>query len=191
VLATRSWPPRLVTVPGLHGSEDGHWQSWLERQYPRSLRVEQADWEAPEIDAWSRAVASFLDDLRAPCVVAAHSFGCLATVQALVRHAENVVGVLLVAPASPCKFNIQDLNRNRLRVPSIVVASETDPWMTANEARQLAVSWGSSFVNLGDAGHVNVASGCGPLPRAKHLVDVLVQSAASLRFRDTNASAHH
>ena len=42
-----NWPPRLVTVPGLHGSEEAHWQTWLERQFAHSLRVEQADWEAP------------------------------------------------------------------------------------------------------------------------------------------------
>ncbi len=182
--ATRpTWPPRLVTVPGLHGSEDLHWQSWLERQYPRSLRVEQADCDTPEIDTWTRAVAQVFDDLNGPCVVAAHSFGCLAAVQALAHHAENVVGALLVAPASPDKFAIRALNRNRLRVPSIVIASESDPWMTLHEARQLATGWGSSFVNLGNAGHINVASGCGPLPRAKYLVDVLVRSAASARFR--------
>jgi predicted alpha/beta hydrolase family esterase len=186
-----SWPPRLVTVPGLHGSEDTHWQTWLERQYSRSLRVEQKDWAAPELDEWSRTVSQVFDGAPTACVVAAHSFGCLATVQALARHPGNVVGVLLVAPASPGKFNIeQALNGNRLPVPSIVVASESDPWVTIHEARKLASNWGSTFVNLGDAGHINVASGHGPLPRAKHLVDLLVHSAASVRFREPETFPH-
>ena len=54
---TRSiWPPRLVTVPGLHGSEGAHWQTWLERQFPRALRVEQTDWDAPDLAIWAQAV---------------------------------------------------------------------------------------------------------------------------------------
>jgi predicted alpha/beta hydrolase family esterase len=186
-----SWPPRLVTVPGLHGSEDAHWQTWLERQFSRSLRVEQKNWAAPELGEWSRTAKDVFDNISAPCVVAAHSFGCLATVQALAHHAGNVVGVLLVAPASPGKFEIeQTLNGNRLPVPSIVVASESDPWMAMPEARRLATNWGSSFVNLGDAGHVNVASGHGPLPRAKYLIDLLVHSAASIRFRALETLTH-
>jgi predicted alpha/beta hydrolase family esterase len=186
-----SWPPRLVTVPGLHGSEETHWQTWLERQFFRSLRVVQKDWAAPELGEWSRTARDVFDQVGAPCVVAAHSFGCLATVQALAHHAGNVVGVLLVAPASPAKFKIEHaLNGNRLPVPSIVVASESDPWMAIDEARRLATNWGSSFVNLGDAGHVNVASGHGPLPRAKHLVDLLVHSAASIRFREMETLTH-
>jgi uncharacterized protein len=186
-----SWPPRLVTVPGLHGSEETHWQTWLERQFSRSLRVEQRDWAAPELGEWARVARDVFDGVGGPCVVAAHSFGCLATVQALARHAGNVVGILLVAPASPAKFKIeQTLNGSRLPVPSIVVASESDPWMAIEEARRLATNWGSSFVNLGDAGHVNTASGHGPLPRAKHLVDLLVHSAASVRFRELETLSH-
>ena len=73
-----TWPPRLVTVPGLHGSEGAHWQSWLERQFARSLRVEQADWDAPEVALWAKSLRDLLARERGPFVLAAHSFGCLA-----------------------------------------------------------------------------------------------------------------
>ncbi|CAG9197620.1 alpha/beta hydrolase [Burkholderia vietnamiensis] len=56
-----AWPPRLVTVPGLHGSEGAHWQSWLERQFARSLRVEQADWDAPDLVRWAQSVRALLE----------------------------------------------------------------------------------------------------------------------------------
>lgn len=55
-----TWPPRLVTVPGLHGSEGAHWQTWLERQFARSLRVEQADWEAPDLAVWAKSLRDLL-----------------------------------------------------------------------------------------------------------------------------------
>src|SRR6478735_3410380 len=103
---TAPWPPRLVTVPGLHGSEGAHWQTWLERQYARSARVVQDDWDAPHLDTWANAVRALLANERGPVVIAAHSFGCLATAHALSKRdmVAEVAGVLFVAPASPDKF---------------------------------------------------------------------------------------
>ncbi|MFC0399629.1 RBBP9/YdeN family alpha/beta hydrolase [Paraburkholderia rhizosphaerae] len=187
---TSLWPPRLVTVPGLHGSEDAHWQTWLERQFARSLRVEQADWDAPNLDRWAHSVVESLAQLRGPFVLAAHSFGCLAAAHALQQRARransaDVVGVLFVAPASLRKFAFAgSFDAMRVGVPSILVGSETDPWMPLAGARELARRFGSAFVNLGDAGHINTAAGFGPWPRAKYFVDTLAHCAAPLRFRD-------
>ncbi|WP_322059031.1 alpha/beta hydrolase [Paraburkholderia sp. J63] len=181
------WPPRLVTVPGLHGSEGAHWQSWLERQFARSLRVEQDDWDAPDLALWSHALTRLLARERGPFLLAAHSFGCLVAAHAL-QHglvAADVAGVLLVAPASPEKFRFAGgFEARRLPVPSILVGSETDPWMPLEGAQRLAQQLGSAFVNLGDAGHVNTAAGFGPWPRAKYFVDTLVHCEAPRRLRD-------
>jgi predicted alpha/beta hydrolase family esterase len=183
------WPPRLVTVPGLHGSEGAHWQTWLERQYPKAARVVQDDWDAPHLDTWANAVRALLARERGPVVIAAHSFGCLATAHALSRGDigadVDVVGVLFVAPASPEKFRFAGaFDAGRLDVPSILVASESDPWMPFEHARELARRFDSAFVNLGDAGHINTAAGFGPWPRAKYFVDTLTHLAAPLRFGD-------
>ncbi|MBN3726467.1 RBBP9/YdeN family alpha/beta hydrolase [Burkholderia sp. Ac-20379] len=190
ICSKSTWPPRVVTVPGLHGSEGAHWQSWLERQFARSLRVEQDDWEAPHLARWAGAVRDTLARERGPFVLAAHSFGCLATAHALLRgdlaiDPSAVAGVLFVAPASPKKFAFAGaFEARRLPVPSILIGSETDPWMTFGDARELARQLGSAFVNLGDAGHINTAAGFGPWPRAKYFVDTLVHCAAPLRFRE-------
>jgi len=190
---TRStWPPRLVTVPGLHGSEGAHWQTWLERQFARSLRVEQANWDAPDIARWAKSLRDLLARERGPFVLAAHSFGCLATAQALQQSAlaNEVAGVLFVAPASPRKFAFAGaFEARRIGVPSILIGSETDPWMPLADARDLAQRLGSAFVNLGDAGHINTAAGFGPWPRAKYFVDTLVHCAAPLRFREETFEA--
>ncbi|HEX3383129.1 MAG TPA: alpha/beta hydrolase [Paraburkholderia sp.] len=182
-----SWPPRLVTVPGLHGSEGAHWQTWLERQFARSLRVDQANWDAPDLALWAKSLRDLLARERGPFVLAAHSFGCLATAHALQQGglASDVIGVLFVAPASPRKFAFAGpFDARRIGVPSILIGSETDPWMALADARELAQRLGSAFVNLGDAGHINTAAGFGPWPRAKYFVDTLVHCAAPLRFRE-------
>jgi len=190
------WPPRVVTVPGLHGSDGAHWQSWLERQFARSLRAEQDDWDAPDLAVWGAALAQRLAGERGPFLLAAHSFGCLVAAYALQtgmlgrssgtgrsgnggKGGADIAGVLFVAPASPEKFRFAGAFEARpLPVPSILIGSETDPWMPLEGARALAQQLGSTFVNLGDAGHINTAAGFGPWPRAKYFVDTLVHGAA-------------
>ncbi|PCE25882.1 alpha/beta hydrolase [Paraburkholderia acidicola] len=182
-----TWPPRVVTVPGLHGSEGAHWQTWLERQFARSLRVEQADWDAPDLAKWAQSLRELLARERGPFVLAAHSFGCLVAAHVLQQatHAADVAGVLFVAPASPAKFTFAGtFDARRIGVPSIMIGSDTDPWMPLADARELAQRFGSAFVNLGDAGHINTAAGYGPWPRAKYFIDTLVHCAAPLRFRE-------
>ncbi|WP_321801107.1 alpha/beta hydrolase [Caballeronia sp. J97] len=165
----------LVTVPGLYGSEDAHWQSWLEDETPGARRVEQRDWNTPNLAIWSDAVRDVLASVDGPVVIAAHSFGCLATAHAL-THTANVKGVLFVAPASPAKFRFAGaFSARRLDTLSLVVGSETDPWMPLDDARTLAQRWNSAFVNLGDAGHINTAAGFGPWPLAKHFVETLAR----------------
>ncbi len=118
-----------------------------------------------------------LADIDGPVVITAHSFGCLATAHALDAARTTLApirGVLLVAPASPAKFRFAGaFDARRLDVPSLVVGSQTDPWMSLDDARALAQRFNGAFVNLGDAGHINTASGFGPWPLARHIVETL------------------
>jgi predicted alpha/beta hydrolase family esterase len=162
--------PRLVIVPGLHGSGAAHWQSWLHGQVAGAVRVEQDDWSAPDLERWSDRIADTLASLGpGPHVIVAHSFGCLASVRAVARRgAANVAQMLLVAPAEPNRFDIAHaLPQGRLAARSCVVASDNDPWMSATQAHAWALRWGSDWINLGNAGHVNVDSGYGPFPLAR------------------------
>ncbi|MFZ4651970.1 MAG: RBBP9/YdeN family alpha/beta hydrolase [Rubrivivax sp.] len=162
--------PRLLVVPGLHGSGSDHWQSWLQRRTPGSRRVEQSDWGTPDLEAW---VARLRHTLQAeppgPWIAAAHSFGCLALVQHLLSpevDAERpVVAALLVAPASPWRFGLEaQLMRRVTRAELTVLASSNDPWLPTEAALGWAHAWGARLTDLGDAGHVNAASGHGPWP---------------------------
>jgi predicted alpha/beta hydrolase family esterase len=66
--------------------------------------------------------------------------------------------------------------RLALPFPSIVVASRTDPYMHFSAASHFAGIWGSALVDLGDAGHINVASGFGRWPEAYALASAFAPS---------------
>ena len=53
-----------------------------------------------------------------------------------------------------------------LRWPCIgvLVASTDDPYVTAERARTFAEAWGSRFVSVGEAGHINSQSGLDDWP---------------------------
>ena len=60
-----------------------------------------------------------------------------------------------------------------LPFPSIVVASRDDRYVTMARAREFATAWGSELVDLGDAGHINSASGLGGWPAGYGLLQRL------------------
>jgi len=85
------------------------------------------------------------------------------------RLASRVRGALLVAPCDletteklhPCVINFGLMPRARLPFPSLVVGSLNDPYMSVERLRLTARCWGSALIDLGDAGHINIASGFG------------------------------
>ena len=185
-------PVRVLVVPGLHDSGPTHWQTWLQRQSRHSLRVQQRDWGEPDLDRWAERIGETLaSQPPARWIAVAHSFGCLA----LARHLAIVSGTrrdlgrpiraaLFVAPADPRKFSAEPLlPPSRLPLRSTLIGSETDPWMSGSEARRWAGLWGARFISLGDAGHINVEAGFGPLPQARAaVVDMTHRLAAELRI---------
>lgn len=161
---------RVLVAPGLHGSGAAHWQSRWEALFPAFERIEQADWDDPDLHAWSRQVdvARARGDHR-PVLIAAHSFGCLASVTSVARNPAGVAGLLLVAPADPAKFGLAcAVPQRALPVRSTLLASSDDPWMASDRALHWARRWGSDFVDLGPLGHVNADSGLGDWPEGLH-----------------------
>ncbi|MES2742212.1 MAG: alpha/beta hydrolase [Pseudomonadota bacterium] len=153
---------RVLVAPGLYNSDAGHWQSRWQHKYPAFERVEQDDWARPDLAAWSARLDQARGaDPRATLIVA-HSFGCLAAVDSVVRERRGVAGLLLVAPADPGRFGLEQvLPRQALPCPSIVISSSDDPWMAIEHARLWASRWHSEFVEAGALGHINAASGLG------------------------------
>jgi predicted alpha/beta hydrolase family esterase len=160
---------RVLIVPGLHGSGEAHWQSWLQAQCKDAVRVVQDDWHTPDLPRWTeRVAATVASDPHARWVAVCHSFGCLALAHHVRQRGAGIHAALLVAPADPEKFAVAELLPHEdLGMPSVLIGSETDPWMRLDAARAWARAWGSHFINLGDVGHINTEAGFGPFPQAK------------------------
>lgn len=170
-----------LIVPGLYSSGPDHWQTWLEGQIPDAVCVIQRDWKRANLAEWAGRVRREIFRHPGRILIAAHSFGVLAAAQAADDHRERIAGALLVAPASPEKFAVEDLiPQHPLGFPSIVVASANDPWMSLDRAVHLARTWGSRLVSLGTAGHINVESGYGPWPEGLRLLQSLEEGESSL-----------
>ncbi|ENU40422.1 RBBP9/YdeN family alpha/beta hydrolase [Acinetobacter johnsonii] len=168
-----------VIVPGVGGSEHDHWQSWLQRQLKSCSRVQQQDWNKPVLHEWIEQFIKTVQAIQEPIQIVAHSFGCLTTVAALAQYPElnqNIKNLVLVAPANPARFGDAGFARDsqndyqqyfhqlKLQVPTQMIISENDPWLNFQDALQLAKAWKIRPKNLGQVGHINVASGFGPFP---------------------------
>lgn len=155
------YSPTLI-VPGLHGSGAGHWQTWWQQKDRNARRIEQDDWTNPNLVAWAGKVRAAVDESPCNVWIVAHSFGCLASLAVARERAAKIRGMFLVAPADPHKFGVTDkVPHSPLPFPTVLVASRSDPWLSFDKATHWAEQLGSRFVDLGDAGHINIESGFG------------------------------
>jgi uncharacterized protein len=168
--------PLPLIVPGWGGSGTAHWQTlWAQRLHD-AQRVVQADWTNPSRQAWVDTLARHVLAAERPVLIVAHSIGCIATTHLPPQAARRVRAALLVAPADPERrahlIDFAPVPCERLPYRSIVVASSNDPYCPARLAGAYARAWGSEFVRLNDAGHINAESGHGEWA----LGDALLQS---------------
>ncbi len=182
-----------LILPGLSNSGPEHWQSRWESMDSSCRRVMQTEWEQPNCADWvatlDRAVAEADDAI----VLVSHSSAC-----ALVAHwagsasPENIArvrGALLVGPSDPEGSNyppgptgFAPMPLARLPFPSTVVASENDRYVDLDVAHSYASAWGSRFVNIGTAGHINAASNLGEWPAGYALLEALRQGVEHEAF---------
>ena len=185
-----------VIVPGVGGSEAQHWQSWLQQQLVSSSRVQQKHWDRPVLNEWVAQFVKTVAAIKSPVQIVAHSFGCLTSVAALAEHAElraKVKNLILVAPANPARFGESGFAEHsqsnysayfqqlKLAVPTRLLISENDPWLSFTDAQSLAQAWQVTPINLGQVGHINVASGFGAFPEIyDYLIAENMQSHISI-----------
>ncbi|MGF7050881.1 hypothetical protein GGC47_000041 [Bosea sp. OAE752] len=172
----------VLIVPGLHDSEPAHWQSRWAAEIDQAERVQQKNWHQPDLESWLDALHRHV--LRRPgTVLVGHSLGATLIAHLAARFPELPIGgALLVAPADP-ELRISKVHGIAsfgplpdvpFQFPAIVVASRTDPYMAIERARIIANMWDAAFVDLGDAGHINVASGHGSWAEGLRLLDQLL-----------------
>jgi prephenate dehydrogenase len=184
-IGTRDVAATVLVLPGWQNSGPRHWQTLWEQQNPIFLRVQQRDWEFPHREWWLERITAEVKQSPAPIVFAAHSLGCIALAhwcKAAPGEVGRIKGALLVAPSdvdrsdSPKQLkDFAPVPRDLLPFPSIVVASNNDPYLAPERAREFARAWGSRYVDIGAAGHVNGESGLGDWPEGKRLLRVLIE----------------
>jgi predicted alpha/beta hydrolase family esterase len=156
-----------LIVPGLGNSGPEHWQTYFEQSGPHFSRIQQEEWDAPECEAWINRIEEKVSEFDPEQVVlVGHSLGCTAIAHWAKRFGRKIKGAMLVAPSdieNPIytfpAVGFSPIPLKKIPFPTLVVASTDDPWVSFERAVFFASAWGSEFVSLGPAGHINVASG--------------------------------
>lgn len=178
-----------VIVPGVGGSDEQHWQTWLQNSLQNASRVMQNDWNQPLLNEWVENLFNHVQKLKQPVQIVAHSFGCLTTIAALNQYPilkHWIDSIILVAPANPLRFNstgfgttadnyVELFKQFTINVPSLMIVSENDPWLSYQDALHYANHWNIPYVNEGLAGHINVASGFGDWPQIYNYMSTVHQ----------------
>ena len=169
---------RILIIPGWRDSGPGHWQSLWAHALPGAVRVQQDDWITPSRSAWVASITRTILAQSGPVVVVAHSLGCIATTHLTPEATARIQGALLVAPADPERRGVladfAPVPYQALPYRSIIVASSNDPFCPVRTAGAYARAWGSEFVRLQKAGHINVESGFGAWPLGLALLQSLM-----------------
>lgn len=170
---------RFLTVPGVTNSGPLHWQSFWEKRFPDDFRrIQQSNWETPTCEDWITTIEREVQSEGPENVILlAHSLGCAAVAHWAKRFGTGIKGAFLVAP-SDCEAptytfdtkGFAPIPLDTLPFPSLVVASTNDEYIAFDRARHFAKAWGSDFVSIGEAGHINGNSGHGEWPEGLELL---------------------
>ena len=183
---------RVIIVPGWHDSGPGHWQSLWAKALPGAVRVQQDNWITPSRSAWVASITRTILEQPGPVVIAAHSLGSIATTHLPPEATERIQGALLVAPADPERRSVladfAPVPYQPLPYRSIIVASSNDPYCPVRVAGAYARAWGSEFVRLQNAGHINIEAGFGAWPLGLALLQSLTAESYSASFAASSAN---
>lgn len=167
----------VVYLAGIGNSEPDHWQQRWRRSHSDAVWVEHRDWDNPDCAEWVSDLEHTLAAIDRPVLIVAHSLGCLAVAEWAARRQSALVrGAFLVAvpdvqgpcfPASAHGF--RPAFDYRFGLPAWIVASTTDRYASIGYARELADFWQKPLIDIGDKGHINLASNLGDWPEGREL----------------------
>ena len=158
----------VLVLPGIGNSGPQHWQTLWELRHPDWQRVNLGHWDSPACDDWVQALDVAVQACPFPPVLVAHSLACLLVAHWAHRSILVTKGAFLVAVPDPKSPTFPATARGFVALPkgpfafrSLVVASANDPFGSLAHAKQCAEAWRSTFVDIGQAGHINADSGYG------------------------------
>jgi predicted alpha/beta hydrolase family esterase len=137
--------------------------------FPHFIRVQQHDWETPKCEEWITSLdQEVLKHDPRELIIVGHSLACATIAFWASVYKRKIRGALLVAPSDteaenypPGTSGFSPMPLNKLPFQSITVSSGNDLYVTLHRAKFFSNAWGSRFVDVGEAGHINVASGFG------------------------------
>ena len=171
----------VVIVPGWMGSEDGHWQRWLDAELTAAGRdvrwPELGDLDNPIPDVWLAGLRAALADLPEDGFdVVAHSLGAVLWLHhvASPHTAPRPARVALIAPPSPhttiaeiAAFFPPPLDVDALRHAAdgtVLVGGEGDPYTPEGIAAAYGLPLKIATTVIPGGAHLNVEAGYGPWP---------------------------
>lgn len=176
-LDIKAYMTPVLIVPGIGNSGPAHWQSRWEQKYPAVTRITQRDWDHPDRETWVAALDAAIQAMG-PCIVVAHSLGCLVVAHWAQWRRQRLRGVLMVAIPDPSGPSFPAEARGFEALPAqwhggplTVVSSDDDPYSSPSFTQRCVADWGARHQVLGSAGHLNAASGLGDWPFGWALVD--------------------
>lgn len=168
----------IITLPGLGGSGDAHWQTMWEHADTRFTRFQPTNWDQPELDDWEQSLERSVRRCAKPPVLVAHSLACLLVAHWAARFPPTIAGAFLVAVPDPDGANFpaeaasfKPVPDRALRFPSLIIASTNDPYCGLDMTQQRARTWQSGLIVLGGLGHINASSGLGDWLQGRALLD--------------------
>ncbi|HEY2819132.1 MAG TPA: alpha/beta hydrolase [Casimicrobiaceae bacterium] len=181
--------PTILIVPGLRDHVPEHWQTLLEQKLPNAVPVPRMQQDKLSCAAWVAMLDASLERIEGPVILVAHSAGVMIVAHWAQKHSRAIEGALLATPPDfdsplPEGYPTKDvlaqngwlpIPRAPLPFRSIVAGSSNDPLARGNAAELLAGAWSGRFVDLGNVGHLNPASGYGDWPQAEQFIRELAR----------------
>ncbi|PCJ83491.1 MAG: alpha/beta hydrolase [Hyphomicrobiales bacterium] len=163
----------ILVLPGLGGGSDGYWYRRWAAKLSTARVIEQGNWDSPLQDEWVNTICDTVAEAKKPVFFIAHSLGTIALAHAAAKLTDaNIVGAFLVAIPDlemiekqyPAVGDFLPTPTGPLPFPSLVLASQNDPYCEYPAAENISLDWGASLVDAGHYGHLNEDSGHGPWP---------------------------
>jgi predicted alpha/beta hydrolase family esterase len=158
----------ILILPGLGSSGPQHWQTIWQNKF-NFTRVEQTDWDTPVCADWIATINNEVQKHNpATVILVGHSLACTTVAYWAQKFNVKIKGALLVGPSDteadtypPGTTGFKPVPLIKLPFRSILVASTNDYYVSLPRATRFAESWGSELINIGEAAHINAASGYG------------------------------
>ena len=175
---------QTLFVPDWQDANAGHWQRLWAGELAGAHWFTPPDETTPHREAWLQSLEALVLSAQAPVLLVAHGLGCIAAAHLGDEASARVRGALLVAPVDPERraqiSSFAPVPHAPLPYRSVMVASSNDPGCPVRLAGAFARAWGSEFVRMQNAGHIDHDSGHGPWPLGQALFQSLTHGGAQV-----------